>query len=99
MAARLNPKQDERTRNAIRTSQLVNRLQGFALSEPDPTSKKPIQMTGDQVRSALGLLAKTLPDLKAVEHSGDGVAGAFVLLGAREAKDAGEWVSQHTPRK
>ena len=102
MAVRLNPKQDDRTRSAIRTSQLVNRLQMFALSEPDPSSihGKPVEMTADQVRAATALLAKTLPDLKAVEHSAaDGFVGGFVLLGQREARDSVEWSNQHaTPQ-
>lgn len=71
MAARLNPRQDERTRSAIKTSQLVNRLQGFALSEADKQTGRPIEMTGDQVRAAIGLIKKTLPDLQSVVVQGD----------------------------
>ena len=100
MAVRLNPKQDERTRSAIQTSQLVNRLQAFALQRPDPSSihGKVVEMTADQVRAATALLAKTLPDLKSVEHSaGDGFTGAFVLLGHAEAKEAPQWAIEHSP--
>lgn len=63
MAARLNPQQDERTRSAIRTTQLVKRLQDFALGQLDPQTEKPVRMNRDQVNAALGLLKKTLPDL------------------------------------
>jgi hypothetical protein len=70
MAARLNPKQDDRTRSAIRTTQLVKRLQSFALSETDDAHQK-VEMTADQVRAALGLLKKTLPDLTSTTLSGD----------------------------
>ena len=66
MASRLNLKQDERTRNAIKTSQLVNRLNDFALDE-----KEKVKMTGDQVRAALGLLRKTIPDLAVTQHTGE----------------------------
>lgn len=98
MAARLNPRQDDRCRSAIQTSQLINRLQGFALSSPDPQTGKPILMSDGQVRAATSLLAKTLPDLRSIEHSaGDGFTGGFVLMGQREAKSAEEWSRQHSP--
>lgn len=61
---RLNPKHDERTRSKIQTSQIINRLSGFV--------KGDCELTAPQVTAALGLLKKTLPDLQAVEHSGDG---------------------------
>ena len=65
MAPRLNPKHDERTREKIKTSQLINRLNAFVLGESDPTSKEPVEMSATQVTAALGLLKKTLPDLTA----------------------------------
>ncbi len=71
MAARLSPKHDAATREKIKTSQLVNRLQGFTLSEPDATSGKPIQMSGDQVRACIALLKKVIPDLAVTQHTGD----------------------------
>lgn len=71
MAARLNPRQDERTRSAIQTSQLVNRLQGFALELPDPQTGKAVEMTKERVNAAIALLKKTLPDLVATTLSGD----------------------------
>ena len=66
MPARLNPKQDERTRNVIQTTQLVKRLNKFALDE-----ESSIRMSGDQVRAALGLLRKTIPDLAVTAHTGE----------------------------
>lgn len=71
MAARLNPKNDERARDAIATTQLVKRLNGFALEEKDPQTSKPIKMSPDQVRAALGLLKKTIPDLAVTTLVGD----------------------------
>jgi hypothetical protein len=70
MAARLNPRQDNRTRDAIRTTQLCKRLESFAMGEKDPQTGKPLRMTLEQVRAALGLLKKTLPDLVAATLAG-----------------------------
>lgn len=98
MAVRLNPRQDERCRAAIQTSQLINRLQAFALNGPCPQSGRKVEMSADQVRAASVLLAKALPDLRSTELSaGDGFAGAFVLLGQRESPTAIEWSDQHSP--
>jgi hypothetical protein len=72
MAARLNPKNDQRARDAIQTTQLCKRLNGFALHEDDPQSGKPIVMSGDQVRAAVALLRKTIPDLAVTQHTGEG---------------------------
>ncbi len=55
----------ERTRERMRTAALINRLQKFALGE----LKSPMEPS--QVTAALGLLKKTLPDLKAIEHLGE----------------------------
>ena len=66
MAARVfSPKHDQHTRDKIQTSQLVNRLNSFALDTSDS-----IRMTSDQVRAALGLLKKTIPDLAVTSHTG-----------------------------
>ncbi len=68
MATRLNLKHDEHTRAKIQTSQLVNRLNRFALDENDS-----VRMSSDQVRAALGLLKKTIPDLSVTSlNGGDG---------------------------
>ena len=72
MAARLNPAQDERTRSAIKTSQLVNRLQAFVFEEKDATSGKPVEMSKTQVAAAVSLLKKTLPDLQSTQVTGEG---------------------------
>ncbi len=100
MAARnmISPAQEQRVRNAIRTTCLVQRLEKFAMKEDDPQTHQPVQMSADQVRAALGLLAKTLPDLRSVEHNaGDGFVGGFVLVGQVETKDSGEWALKHSP--
>ena len=66
MAARSNRIQhDENTRKKIQASQLINRLTNHILSEEGDV------MTQSQVNAALGLLKKTLPDLKAIDIQGD----------------------------
>ena len=57
MAARLNPAHDQRTRDKIQTSQLINRLQDNALGV------LPAELTQGQIKSIEILLKKRLPDL------------------------------------
>lgn len=64
MAARTRKiRHDEETRAKIRTSQLINRLEGHVFGN--------VEMTATQVTAGLGLLRKTLPDISSVEHSGE----------------------------
>ncbi len=88
MAARLNPKQDERSRSAIQTTQLCKRLSLFVLGEKDPATKKLVEMSAPQVTAALGLLKKTLPDLSAVDQTttheaGDSIAKLLEAVGEK----------------
>ena len=76
MAARLNPKHDQRSRDKIQTSQLINRLNAFALDTTDS-----IRMSSDQVRAALGLLRKTIPDLAVTTHTGPDGGPVMVVTG------------------
>ncbi len=55
MAIRDKLAQTQETRDKIRTSQLINRLEGHVLDD--------VPMTKTQVSAALGLLKKTMPDL------------------------------------
>lgn len=64
MAARLNPQHDARTREKIRTSQLINRLNSFINGE--------VEMPPHAVTAALGLLKKTLPDLQSIDANVSG---------------------------
>lgn len=59
MAARLNLRQQEQTRSAIQTSQLINRLQAYALGEI-------AEIEAGRLKAIEILLRKTLPDLSAV---------------------------------
>lgn len=64
MAARTNLRQQEQTRAAIQTSQLVNRLQDFALG-------KIAEIETGRLKAIEILLRKTLPDLSSVTLGGD----------------------------
>lgn len=54
MAARLNPRNAESTRQKIQTTQLVNRLQGHALGT--------VEMTSTQIDAAKFLINKRMPN-------------------------------------
>ena len=63
MAARKNKvQQDEQTKRRIQASQLLNRLELFANNK--------VTMTSAQVIAAKVVIGKSIPDLKAIEHSG-----------------------------
>lgn len=63
MARRKQAFHPDEVKQKIKASQLINRLTSHALSD------QPI-MDASQVTAAVKLLNKVLPDMKAVEHSG-----------------------------
>jgi len=67
MAIRKKLNHDDRTREKIRTSQLINRLTKHILG----TSGGDDEMSPSQVTAALGLIKKTLPDLAATHNTTD----------------------------
>ena len=71
MAPRLNPRHQEMVRQKIKASQLVNRLQNYALAKFTDKEDAPKLMSDGQVRAAMGLLAKCVPDLQRTEHTGE----------------------------
>lgn len=65
MAARTNkPNHDDKTKRLIQASQLLNRLISHANGE--------IEMTQSQVNAAKVVIGKSIPDLKAIELTGEG---------------------------
>lgn len=58
---------DDRTREKIRTSQLLNRLHAYALSENDPQTQQVVKLEAGQVKAIEILLRKSMPDLSQVE--------------------------------
>ena len=66
MAARtLKPRHQDEIRTKIKTTQLINRLQNHALSDKDD------EITPSRMKAIEILLRKSLPDLSAVELSGE----------------------------
>lgn len=63
---------NEDTRAKIKAQQLINRLQQH-IDADEPL------LDASQVNAAKALLNKVLPDLKAVEHSGQGDNGEIVF--------------------
>ncbi len=63
MAARKHLSHDQKTRERIQTSQLINRLQSYVDGK--------VKLEAGQVRSIEILLKKSLPDLQSIEHSGE----------------------------
>lgn len=75
MAARTsvpNLRQQEQTRAAIQTTQLVKRLQDYALAtKPAEGEPEPVDMDAGRLRAIEILLRKSLPDLSNVTLAGD----------------------------
>ena len=82
MAKRKNTTHAQKTREKIQSSQLINRLINHALSDEDI-------MSPSQVNAAKILIAKTLPDLKAVEVEHKGAISADVQVNVNP-KSAGD---------
>ncbi len=70
MAARLNTRQQDQSRAAIQTTQLVKRLQCFALGQKDEAGNEVVLDTA-RLKAIEVLLRKSLPDLSSVELTGD----------------------------
>lgn len=77
---------DDRTRNKIRTSQLLNRLHDHVFGK----AAKPVDVSQTQMKAIEILLRKSLPDLSAVTLSGDKdnpVGVLFQTVYEQRAKD------------
>ena len=59
----------KKTREKIRTTQLVKRLECYALGEKDPAGNE-VDLEPARIRAIEVLLNKTLPNLQATELSG-----------------------------
>lgn len=70
MASRLTFRQQEQTREAIRTTQLIKRLQHFALDEISDQGEV-VNITPERLRAIEILLKKSLPDLSSVTLEGN----------------------------
>lgn len=67
--------QQEQTRAAIKTTQLVKRLQNFALGLPEANATDPdappVELDNAKLKAIEILLRKSLPDLSAITIGGD----------------------------
>jgi hypothetical protein len=63
MAARMRTTHQEDVRAKIKTSQLINRLEDHALGN--------LELSATQIKAIEVLIRKTLPDLAALQLSGD----------------------------
>jgi hypothetical protein len=59
---------------SIKTAKLINKLQDHALSGDDPA-----EMKATQIRAADALLNRTMPVLKALDHTSGGEAMQVVI--------------------
>ena len=73
MAARKQLWHPDEVKKRIQTSQLINRLTDHALS-PEPI------MDASQVQAARALIDKVLPNVKYVEHAGEGGGPLQVVI-------------------
>lgn len=87
MAKRLREKHQDEVRQKIQASQLINRLQNYALANLAAKNAATKVMSDGQVRAALGLLKKSVPDLANFEMTGPG-GGALVVEITRFADQA-----------
>ncbi len=82
MAARTgipNQRQQEQTRSAIQTTQLVKRLQQFALGEKGDQGET-VDLDANKLRAIEVLLRKSLPDLSTVTLQGDPEGGPIGIV-------------------
>lgn len=74
-APELNRAHQQDIRTKIKTTQLINRLQAFALGEKAPNSTddddKALELDQARLKAIEILLRKSLPDLSTVTHKGD----------------------------
>ncbi len=80
--------QQDQTRAAIQTTQLVKRLQNYALSQAEANATDedapPVELDAGRLRAIEILLRKSLPDLQSVTmETGE---GGFVVTVAPETK-------------
>ena len=83
----LTEPQRENIRARIQTTQLINRLQNYALGLPEPNASSgapPAEIDSGRLKAIEILLRKSLPDLQAITI--DGSVGLSVTLQIHVAK-------------
>jgi hypothetical protein len=89
MAKRINLQQLPYVREKIRVSQLINRLIKHVNGE--------LELSRTQIRAAEILLKKTLPDLQAVQHSGEVMDLLRSVEVPRKSPSASQWLLEQAP--
>lgn len=90
MAARLRKTHQDDVRAKIQASQLINVLQNHALGKSDPEDKeKVIELSATRLKAIEILLRKSVPDLSAIEHTGEG-GGPVQVVGRIELVPLGK---------
>ena len=89
MAARINKiRHDDETRAKIQAAQIINRFTACVMGE--------ITLDAQQVSCGKALLAKILPDLSAIDHSGE-VTTPYVMRAPMPADTAEAWEKDNSP--
>ena len=88
MAARKNVANNQRARERIQTTQLINRLTNHALGK--------LKLEPTQVKSIEILLKKTLPDLAQMTIEGGDKPIQYAQVSS-EPLTADEWLTKHGP--
>lgn len=74
-APKLNRAHQQDIRDKIKTIQLINRLQAYALGQAAPNAEEgddsPLELDSSRLKAIEILLRKALPDLSSVEVSGN----------------------------
>lgn len=85
MAARLNKAHQDDVRLKIKTSQLVNRLQDFALGGVDGKTGELIEIDAPRLKAIEILLRKSLPDLSAVDINAAVTGQLQIIISSADA--------------
>lgn len=80
---------DDETRAKIQAGNIINRLTKCVMGD--------VELSPAQVQAARILLAKILPDLTSVEHSGE-IATSYVAEMPQSSPTAEAWATQHAPK-
>jgi hypothetical protein len=82
MATRKHLTHDQKTRERIQTSQIINRLEDHIFNG--------LELSATQIQAAKILLAKAIPDLKALEVNGN-VEHRYMMRSPEPEKTTGDW--------
>ena len=95
MAARVNKiGHSEATREKIKADRIIERLSCYFFGEADRTGKVPA-LDKTQVLVGLGLLKKIIPDVQAVQHTGE-ITTTYVARIPQVPDTTDQWENKHS---